>query len=184
MCCDVGMRPPAPPTVPGTLPPRLRDVPRMVWWSERGYVHGIRRGTTAERILSLVLALLWWPAYFLSLVVQLVAVGWPASRYYMTLDRDAVIAVIGTNRHCWIVFDHMSARPGGGSGRDLRRAVLAMLCEAADEQGIVIQTIAANGRLAEIYRTDLPGLSFVGKALPRGKRMRREPDRVQGSATL
>lgn len=156
----------------------------MVWWAERGYVHGIRNGTAAERILSLMLAFLWWPAHVLLVVVQLVVVRWPASRYYMTLDRDAVIAVIGTNRRGWIILDHMSARPGCGSGRDLRRAVLAMLREAADERGMVIETTATTGRLAEVYHADLPGLGIAGKAFPRGKRMRCEPDRVQGPATL
>jgi hypothetical protein len=131
----------------------------------------------------LVLALLWWPAYVLLLVVQLVVIVWPASRYYMTVDRDAVIAVIGTSRNCWIVFDHMSACPGVGSGRDLRRVVFAMLCEAADERGIVIETTAVTRRVAEIYRMDLPGVGIAGTAFPRGKRMRREPDRVQGPAS-
>lgn len=66
----------------------------------------------------------------------------------------------------------------------LRRAVLAMLGEAADRQGIVIQTTAATQRLAEVYRADLPGLTIVEKSFPRGRRMRREPVRVRGQADV
>lgn len=174
------MRPPPTPAVPDTVRPRLGDVPRMVWWSQRAYLYGIRHGTAAERTLSLILALLWWPTCLLLLVVQLAVVGSPASRYYMTLDRDAVIAVSRTKRRGWVIRDHMSAYPGRGCGHDLRRTVLATMCEAADQQGIVIQTTAATQRLAEIYRADLPGLTTVEKSLPRGRRIRREPVRVQG----
>lgn len=182
-CCDGGMNRPAPPVVSGTVTPRLRDVVRMVWWGERGYLHGIRHGSAATRVLSLILALSWWPAYVLLVPMQLVVVRWPASRYYMTPERDAVIALIATRRECWIVLDHICARAGSGHGRDLRRSVFTVAREVADERGVVIETTAASGRLAEIYAADLPGLIDIGPAFPRGRRMRREPRGARGSAT-
>lgn len=182
-CCDGVMNRPAPPVVSGTVPPRLRDVLRMVWWGERGNLHGIRHGSAATRVLSLILALSWWPAYVLLVSVQLVVVGWPASRYYMSSERDAVIALVATRRDSWIVFDHICARPGSGRGRDLRRAVFMAAREVADERGVSIETTAVSRRIAEIYAADLPGLVDIRPAFPRGRRMRREPRGVRGSAT-
>ena len=63
-------RPPAPPALPGVPGPRPVDVWRLVWWTERGFLHGMRHGTAGGRALSAVLAILWWPALPILLPVQ------------------------------------------------------------------------------------------------------------------
>lgn len=80
-------------------------------------------------------------------------------------------------REGWLVQDHQSRHPGTGAGRVLRGLVMPALVEAADRDGVVIYTTAANPRLAALYTAELPGLRDVGRGRPRGRRLRRTPVR-------
>lgn len=85
-------------------------------------------------------------------------------------------------RQGWLVQDHQSRRPGTGAGRALRGLMMPALMEAADRDGVVIYTTAANPRLAVQYTAELPGLRDVGRERPRGRRLRRIPGGVGGAA--
>lgn len=166
------MRPPA---IEGVPAPRVVDVVRMVWWSQLGYRHGARHGRGAGRVLSAWLMLWWWPvAVPLLLPVQAALVRRRGARYYMSPERDAVLAVVATGKG-WHVEDHATARPGTGRGRALRALVLPELCQAADAGRVPIYTTAATAALAAGYASEHPELVDVGRGWPRGRRMRREP---------
>jgi len=96
------------------------------------------------------------------------------SRYYMTPERDAVLAITAT-QDGWHADDHVSARPGTGRGQALRAAVIPPLLKIADAQQITLHLTAADGHLAQRYSEEIPGLSDRGPARPRGRQMRREP---------
>lgn len=164
-----------PPTIAGLPEPRTIDIWRITWWNHRGYLHGARRGRGAGRAFSAVLAIMWWISLPLLLVVQHGLNRRRSARYYMSPTRDAVLAIAAT-RHGWAVQDHVAERPGTGQGKALRALVLPKLTEAADTAGIAIHTTAANRRLAESYAAELPGLVETGRGIPRGRKMRREPD--------
>ena len=87
-------------------------------------------------------------------------------------QRDAVLGVVATNKG-WHVTDHVTTRTGTGRGRPLRALVLPELRAAADAAGIPIYTTAAHERLAAEYSAELPGLVDVGRARPRGRKLRR-----------
>ncbi|TDE88173.1 hypothetical protein EXU48_23930 [Occultella glacieicola] len=163
-----------PPALEGLPSPRARDCVRFVWWAQRGYWHGVRKGRGLGRALSLVLAVLWWPAVPLLLPVQLVLVARPRARYYMSPERDAVLAIVAT-RHGWHVEDHATTQAGTGRGRALRSLVLPGLVAIADEQQVAILATAATSDLAAAYVAELPGLVDAGRGWPRGRRLRRSP---------
>lgn len=164
-----------PPAIEGAPAPRAVDVARIVWWSQLGYLHGARHGHGAGRALSALLALLWWPfAVPLLLPVQAVLVARRGARYYMSPERDAVLAVAATGTG-WHIEDHATARPGTGRGRALRALVLLELYAAADGAGVPIYATAATARLAAGYTAEHPELVDVGRGYPRGRRVRREP---------
>ena len=165
---------PRPPAIPGAPAARPVDAVRLVWWLQRGLWHGARHGRGAGRALSALSAILWWPTVPVLLPVQAAVVTSPRARYYMTPQRDAVLAVIAT-RHGWRVEGHATARPGTGQGRALRALVLRDLLGAADSHHVPIYTTAANGDLAARYGAELPGLVDVGPGNPRGRKMRRDP---------
>lgn len=163
-----------PPTVPGLSEPGARYALRLLWWSQRGYWHGARHGRRAGRAFSAVLAILWWPAAPIGAIVQAYLLSRPAARYYLSPERDAVLAVVATGEG-WHVEDHIAERPGTGRGKALRTLVLPALRARADAAGITIYTTAANERLGRQYAEELPGLVDVGRGNPRGRKMRREP---------
>lgn len=88
---------------------------------------------------------------------------------------------IAASQHGWAVQDHVAERPGTGQGRALRALVLPELIRAADVAGIPIIATAANKTLAKQYAAELPGLVDVGRGIPRGRKMQRQP---QGSARV
>lgn len=161
----------------GVAEPRAGDALRIVWWSQRGYLHGARHGRGAGRAFSAYLALMWWLVIPLSIVVQILLLRRRSARYYLSPAGDAVLAIVATPDG-WHVEDHVAARPGTGRGRLLRALVLPELCAAADVAGIAIYTTAANERLAAEYSAELPGLVDTGRGHPRGRKMRREPGAV------
>ncbi len=166
-----------PPRVPGTSDVRVRDCLRIVWWNERGFVHGARHGRGGGQVYSAALAVMWPPTLPLTIPIEFGLVARPWARYYMSPARDAVLAVVATATG-WHIEDHSSARPGTGQGRALREIVTPALLRAADAEGVVIYTTAANATLAEQYIEELPGLADVGPGWPRGRRLRRDPERA------
>ena len=163
-----------PPAVDSTVEARTRDVPCLLWWSQRGYWYGVRHGGVRGRLLSLFIAITWWPALPVAVALQAHLVARPHARYYLSPERDAVIAVVAT-REGWHIEDHIAARPGTGQGAALRALVLPRLLDHADAEQITIHTTAANETLAARYAAELPGLRDVGRGRPRGRRMRRDP---------
>lgn len=165
---------PRPPEVAGLLTPRPADAPRLVWWLQVGFLHGMTKGGLGGRLLSGVLWFGWWPAFPLVVVVQAVLLGSRRSRYYLSPARDAVLAIRATGQG-WLVQDHQSRRPGTGAGRALRARLLPVLVAAADREAVALYTTAATAGLAGLYAAELPGLTDIGRAWPRGRRLHRTP---------
>lgn len=165
---------PRPPLVAGALEAHLGDVPRILWWSQRGFLHGARHGHGAGRVASVLLALMWWPMFPLLMVVQAFLVSRRSARYYMSQERDAVLAIV-SSADGWHVSDHIAARPGTGRGMALRELLLPELLAAADDAGIYVHATAATKRLATAYKAGLPDLEDVGRGWPRGRKLIRKP---------
>lgn len=167
---------PAPPrTVAGTVVTRPRDTWRIARWTARGFALGARQGPVASRAYYSLLTVLYWPLLPVVLSVQLLLIRSSASRrYYMTVERDAVIA-ISVSPGTWHIEDHVSARPGTGRGRALRALVMPTLLEAADDAGVALEVTAVTDQLATAYGVDIPDLVDVGSARVRGRKLRRGP---------
>lgn len=165
---------PRPPEVPGFPGPSARDVLRLMWWAERGFMHGATRGSAGSRGFSALLAAGWWPSLPVLLIGQWWALRRRAARYYFSPGRDAVLALVA-RREGWHVSEHYAARPGAGRGRALREALVPTLLDAADAQGIAVYGTAATRSLTRQYAEQLPGFVDVGRGLFRGRRMQRLP---------
>jgi hypothetical protein len=164
-----------PPTIAGVPEPRPIDRLRIALWYGRGFLHGALHGQSAgARALSVTMAGLWVPAVPLLVSMQMAMASRQSARYYMTPERDAVLAIVAT-RTGWQVEDHSSARPGSGRGRALRDLVLPELMKHADTHGIAVTANAASAALAQRYLTEISGLTDAGPAFPRGRTLRREP---------
>lgn len=174
--------PPDLPEIVGVPKPRRRDVLRFVWWAQRGFLHGARQGSASSCTFAALLALLWWPSLPLLIPVQFALVSRHRARYYMTRERDAVLAAVATKQG-WHIEDHASSKAGGQRGRPLRARVMSELIEAADTGGVAIYMTAAAARLAVAYCEELLGLVDVGRGRLRGRRLRREP-RSSAGVTL
>ena len=168
---------PLPPEeIDGTVRPQARDVARLTWWAERGFLLGATSPSNPLLMRGYYAGLsgAFWPLLPVALAAQLARTTRPWVRYYLSTQRDAVIAV-GVKQGCWYVEDHASSDPGSGQGRVLRAIVLPVLCEAADIAGVAIEAIALSERLARLYQAEVPGLRDKGRAGFRGRSLRREP---------
>lgn len=161
---------PRPPTVEGTVALRWIDGLRLLGWIEAGYIHAAIRGNVAAGFLALG----WIAALPVTLLAQPFVVTRVRARYYMTPERDAVLAVVAT-RHGWKIDDHLSSKPGTGQGKALRAVLMPALVAAADTHQLAIRCAAADPTLEHIYRNELPGLVDVGRAWPRGRTLQRPP---------
>jgi len=165
----------SPPPVPGTLAARLLDVPRVSWWLWRGFVFGVRRAESSVglvvAVVLLVLGSLVGPVVLpLYCLYTFFA---PGRRTYVSPDRMAVLTLIARPGGVWEAENHVCARPGHGSAAALRQRVFGHLLPLADVAGIELKATAASARLAAIYCAEVPGLVDVGRAFPRGQRLRR-----------
>ncbi len=165
---------PRPPVVSGIPGVRWCDTVRLVGWTGRGFLHGARHGRGPGRVYSAVLAVAWVPGVPLLLVGQVIAVRRGSARYYLTPERDVVLAVVARSDG-WHVTEHTAAAPGTGRGQVLRAAVAPALLQAADARGVTVHVIAANRGLADRYAGELPGLVDVGRGPVRGRRLQRAP---------
>lgn len=168
------MRVQRPPEAPGLPGPDRRDVLRLLWWAERGFLHGATRGSAGSRAFSAFLAATWWPALPVLLVGQWWALHRRTARYYFSPDRDAVLALVA-QADGWHVSEHYAAEPGAGRGRALRETLLPVLLGVADRDGIAIHGTAATRSLARQYAAQLPGVVDVGRGRFRGRRLQRVP---------
>ncbi len=169
-----GRRPPRPPCAPGAAELRRGDTLRLLWWMELGFVHGASRGPLPGRLFPGVMAIAWWPTVPVLLLGQTAAVRRSSVRYYMSTQRDAVLAVVARDDG-WHVGEHLSARPGTGRGRALRAVVAPQLLARADNLGVTIHGTAATRRLAQQYLDELPETVDVGRGQWRGRRLQRTP---------
>lgn len=160
------------PKIHGVNEARIRDAFQIIWWLQIGFQHGARKGASTAAAFSSFLALIWWLEFPLLLGSTALSICRRNVRYYMS--DDAVIAV-RSSRKGWHIENHSSRRPGSGQGAQLRKMIMPQLAAAADSHGITIMATAANKMLAAAYSRDFPGLEDVGRALPRGRRMRRLP---------
>jgi len=85
----------APPPVNGLVDPTIRDVPRIVWWGRAGFLHGAKRKASPLplRMFSGYMVAVWRLSLWLVFPVQLALVARRSSRYYLTPERDAVLAI-------------------------------------------------------------------------------------------
>ena len=100
---------------------------------------------------------MWWPCCPLLAVLQIALVYRPGAMYYMSTQRDAVIAIT-TTRKGWHVSDHASAAPGTGQGKKLRAALFPHLIEQARNSNIPIHATAANAKLPPSTQQSYPDL--------------------------
>ncbi|MEV4902855.1 hypothetical protein AB0K08_16130 [Citricoccus sp. NPDC055426] len=171
---------PRPPAIASLPTPQAADAVRLVWWLQTGFRHGMTKGGAGARLLSGVLWIGWWPAVPLLIIVQaFLLLGSRRSRYYLSPDREAVLAIRATGQG-WHLQDHQSRRPGTGAGRALRAQLIPTLLDAADRDGVTIYTTAATTRLAARYAAELPGLTDIGQGWPRGRLLHRPPRTPRG----
>ncbi len=133
---------PRPPEVPGLPGPRRGDALRLVWWAERGFAHGARRGSVLGRVYSGFLAVAWWPSLPVLLVGQWVSLRRSGARYYFSPGRDAVLALVA-RPDGWHVAEHYARHPCTGRGRALRDALVPVLLGVAEAEGLTICGTAA-----------------------------------------
>lgn len=163
-----------PPAVDGILTAGVADAARLMWWSQKGYQHGIFHGSAGGRAVNAICAVMWWPMWPLLWIANAGLIARKSTRYYMSPNKDATLA-IAAKQGRWVIGEHLSARPGTGQGRALRAVLLPVLGEVADREGVAVEATAASGRLAEVYRADVPELEKVGRGFPRGVKLRRAP---------
>ena len=162
--------------IEGTITADLSDVARLAWLVERGFVltattEGNPRITRAASGLA---AAAFWPLLPAALTLQTALTARPGARYYLTPQRDAVLAV-AVRRNAWHIYCHVAEHPGTGQGRALRALVAPALCAAADASSTPIEAAALTQRLARLYQAEFPDLVDQGPAFPLGRRLRREP---------
>ena len=168
-------RPPALAGYPDARP--IRDGARLVVWMLRGFAHGAarRKSRPAARAFSGVMFVIGVGLFPVVVVVTPAAIALRrGTRYYMTPERDATLAITG-KRDAWHVADHSTAKPGTERGRALRRGIAPMLTPAIDRAAVPLLAVAVNEERAKDYSEDVPGLMPQGRAWPRGVKMRREP---------
>lgn len=165
-----------PPPVPGCPRMTVCRVQRLWRWNQRGYRHGTTKGSWVRRRVAGALFLGWWAMAPAMLALQFWMTARRSTRYYCDPADTTVLAITGHRNH-WSIGDHASAKPGSQQGRRLRQLLLPTLTAYADAHGIAITANAAVPALVTRYAEDLPGLHDVGRALPRGRKMRREPAR-------
>jgi hypothetical protein len=158
--------------------PRGFDGFRITWW----FGHSFRLVAAKSQGFAKVYAAAFYVLSVALCIVLAMPAAWyllwvlrrHSTRFYMTPEHDAVLAVVAT-RNGWVLKDHASARPGSGRGRALRDVVLPELVRAADAGRIAVRLTAAHEDLARVYASEVPGLVDTGPAFPRGRKMRREP---------
>ena len=161
-----------PPRIPPTRDARPRDVPRLAWWTFRGFLHSAHHGRGWPRALSAVCAAMYLPAAPLMLAGLLIETLHPRITYYLT---DTAALAIKTTETGWTVHTHTSAHPGTGQGRALRETVLPELLAFANRHQLDVTLTAATAGLAATYQEQIPGLRDAGPAWPRGRRLLHKP---------
>lgn len=163
------------PAIDGTVEPRFVDVVRMPAWAVRGWWHQVlHRRQLASRIFCLLLVVAGTVMMPLLVLVQLWFVHRPASRYYMSQQRDAILGFTAT-RGGWCGSDHAVQHIGAGQGQALRQLVSGPVREHLDGYQLRLTMTAANDQVAAIYQREFPGLVDLGRGFPRGRRLRRDP---------
>lgn len=164
---------PALPPIPSVRLATPADAPMLARWLRDGVAYG-RRPLTRLAVLAAGTLLL--PAEILRLRI-LLATGIETIALYCPVADDRPIACVGVQRfpRSWFLLDHVAATPGQGHGAALRRLVAPALGAQADAEGVVITTAAATEGLSRAYAASLPRLTDRGRAVPRGRRMRRDP---------
>ncbi|WP_244322405.1 hypothetical protein RI685_16590 (plasmid) [Clavibacter michiganensis] len=71
------------------------DALRIAWWMRRGFWHGFQRSRGVARVVALYLVVAWWVLSPLIVVLQVVLVTCPWTRYYLSPERDVVLALFG-----------------------------------------------------------------------------------------
>lgn len=171
----VRRRVPRLPAIDGTVEPRFVDVVRMPIWAIRGWWHQVlHRRQLASRIFCLVLVVTGTLMMPLLVLVQLWFVHRPATRYYMSQQRDAVLGFTAT-RGGWCGSDHAVQHIGAGQGHALRQHISGPIREHLDQHQLRLTMTAANDQVAAIYQREFPGLVDLGRGFPRGRRLCREP---------
>ncbi|WP_236902612.1 hypothetical protein [Cutibacterium acnes] len=97
-----------------------------------------------------------------------------SARYYMSPERNAVLAIVA-KRGAWHIADHVAAEPSHDQGKALRERLIGPLTIAADRAGVEIRTVAANQKLADQYVAEVQGLVDAGPGMPRGRKLQRPP---------
>lgn len=166
---------PLPPDVPGVLVASPAMATTVLRWAHAGYQHTLTKPgvSRAARIFARLTLAIWWPMWPLLYATQRYALNRKTARYYLSADRTAILAVVA-RQNAWNIEDYLSRNPGTGQGKRLAAALFPYLIAECDRQGVAVTLTTAIPQLAARYIAALPGLRDVGRALPRGRRLRRD----------
>lgn len=164
-----------PPDVPGVLTAGPDMAGTMLRWSRAGYRYTVSRASSprAARIVARCILAIWWPSWPLLYVVQRLLLRRRRARYYLSTDKTAILAVVAS-KGTWVIEDHLSCEPGGGHGKRLRDVLVPSLLADGDQRGVAVELATVIPELAALYSQAVPGLDDVGRAWPRGRKLRRE----------
>ncbi len=164
-------------SIDGLVTPSAALARSYVGWRVDGFLYQWEKAEGFEKWLAFWLATQAMIETFFLVFVYAVFFRSSRRRYYMTESRDAVLG-IALRRGRWRIIDQAVAQPGTGSGQALFEVLRPTLLREADGQGITLEAYAASQLLADRYKTLLPGMVIVRRALFRGLLMRREPETV------
>lgn len=147
----------------------------MPIWAIRGWWHQVaHRRQLASRTFCLFLVVAGVRMMPVLVLVQLWFVYRPATRDYMSPQRDAILGFTVSQAGCR-GDDHAVQHIGAGQGHALRQWISGPICEHLDRHQLRLTMTAANDQVAEIYQREFPGLVDLGRGFPRGRRLCREP---------
>lgn len=166
-----------PPAFPGLLTADTRMAGTLLRWQRTGYLYAARRHKSPwqARAFAWYCAIAWWPLWPLLYALTWTLLTRRNTRYYLSDDHTAILAITAKRDASWNLEDHLSCHPGAGHGERLRARLAPTLLTVCDDAGIALTGTTAVPELAALYHLALPGLRDVGKAFPRGRKLRRDP---------
>lgn len=172
-------RAPLPPAVAGTTSAGAELTVTLLRWLRTGFqtLAADRDKPLRVRCSNGALIALWWAMWPLLYVVQRANLSRRHTRYYLSNDHTAILAITA-RPGAWHIDDHVACQVGGRYGFALRSVLVPALIEHADHAGVAITATTATRTLADRYSKDVPGLEDVGRHFPRGRKLRRTPKQL------
>ncbi|MFC3399342.1 hypothetical protein ACFOEP_13075 [Microbacterium amylolyticum] len=100
--------------------------------------------------------MVWWPLWPVLALTQILLFDQSGTRYYVTQERDAAVAVV-SSASGWKIIDHVARNIGQGRGASLLARVSPALTAAADRAGTIIWARTRSKKLAMRWEATFPG---------------------------